>query len=125
VTAIKTSRSWGVPPTQILQGRPSPWGPVDTKLSMALTILEDETCKECGIVSWHGHSANASLVFKHDKVHCYGCAELEKKRAEESRSKRPDDHGAKPYVAAAMFDGSTDLPSRADEYERREARRRS
>lgn len=94
------------------------WGRVDTKLSMALTILTQETCKDCGTVSWLGHSTDNRIVFKHDKTHCYGCAELERVRAEESKSKKPDDHGAKPYVEP-VGDSGMPLPSRSEEYERR------
>ncbi len=115
---MKTAKDWHLPPRQIFYGKPVAWGKVDTKLSMALTILEQETCKDCGTVSWLGHSTDNRIVFKHDKTHCYGCAELERTRAEESKSKKPDDYGAKPYVKPEG-DSGMPLPSRSEEYERR------
>lgn len=95
------------------------WGPVDTKLSVGLTLLEEEICKECGIPSWIGHSTDNRIVFKSDKAHCFGCMELEKNRADESKAKKAADHGAKPYVRPELWDGSMNLPSRREEYERR------
>lgn len=89
---------------------------------MAITLLENETCNDCGTVSWLGHSADNRIVFKRKEAHCYGCAEIERKQAEESKNKKRDDYGVKPYVEAATFDGQTPLPSRAEEYERRAAK---
>lgn len=116
--AVKTSREWKVPPRQMLLSEPVDWDLKDSKLSMALTILEEETCKECGTPAWIGHSTDHRIVFDYAKAHCYGCMELEKKRGEESKGKR-NDHGAKPYVKAKMWGGFGELPSRRQEYERR------
>lgn len=115
---MKTAKEWKLPPRQIVYGKPVEWGRVDTKLSMALVILDQETCKDCGTVSWHGHSSDNRIVFKHDVTHCYGCAEMERVRAQESKSKKTDDHGAKPYVRAEG-DMGLELPSRMKEYQRR------
>lgn len=120
--AVKTAREWKLPPRQILYGEPKLWNQIDTKLSMGLTLLEGETCNDCGTVSWLGHSADNRIVFKHKTTYCYGCAEMERKRAEESKGKKRDDYGVKPYVQADTFDGQTPLPSRAEEYERRAAK---
>ncbi len=119
--AVKTSKDWQIPPTQVLEGRPKEWGRVDTKLSMAMVILDQETCKDCGTVSWLGHSTDNRIVFKHEETHCYGCAELERKRAEESKNKKTSDYGVKPYVNVEG-DMGMELPSRTAEYERRARR---
>lgn len=117
---MRTSKEWKVPPRQILYGKPKAWNKVDTKLSMALVILEQETCRDCGTVSWLGHSADNRIVFKHDVTHCYGCAELERVRDEGTKSKAKD-YGSKPYVKAAGDLGMS-LPDRAEEYSRRASR---
>lgn len=117
----KTAKEWGVPPRQVYLGEPVQWNDRDSRLAMALTVLEQETCKECGTVAWLGHSANSSIVFKHDKQYCWGCAKLEEAREEDAKNKVKG-HGAKPYVTAASFDASIPLPTRRDEFERREAR---
>lgn len=96
------------------------WNQVDTKLSVALVILEQETCKDCGTVSWLGYSSDNRIVFKHDVTHCYGCAELERVRDEGSKSKAKD-YGSKPYVEATGDMGLA-LPDRAEEYDRRAMR---
>lgn len=119
--AIKTAREWGVPPRQVLRGRPVTWNAVDTRLSMGLTLLEQETCRECGTPSWLGHSADSRIEFGHEVAYCYGCMTLEKERAESSKSRKTDDHGAKPYVFPKGYEG-VPLPDRADEYARRERR---
>jgi hypothetical protein len=119
---VKTAREWGVPPRQVFLGEPVQWNDRDSRLSMALTVLEQETCKECGTVAWIGHSADSSIVFKHDEQYCWGCAALEKRREEDSKNKVKKGHGAKPYVIPSMFDESMPLPTRRAEFERREAR---
>jgi hypothetical protein len=118
---VKTSREWKTPPRQILRGVPVTWNSVDTRLSMALVLLEQETCRECGTPSWLGHSADSRIEFKYDVAHCHGCMELEKQRSEASKGRKSDDHGAKPYVYPQGFEG-VPLPSRSDEYERRARR---
>ena len=120
--AIRTAKEWGVPPLQVIRGTPRSWNRIDTRLSMAFVLLEQETCKDCGTVSWLGHSTDNRIVFKHDVAYCYGCMELERKRAEDAKAKKSDSHGAKPYVYPDSFDGQSPLPSRSDEYERRARR---
>src|SRR5690625_6357639 len=56
--SVETARSWNVPPTQIIKGEPTEWSRHDSLLSMALVMSEQETCQNCGVVSWHGHSTN-------------------------------------------------------------------
>lgn len=115
---IKTARSWGVPPSQIIQGKPCEWSRVDSLLSTALVLVEEETCRECGTVSWLGHSTNNYIGFEVDQAVCYGCAAMENHRKEEGKNKKPTP-GAKPYVSAFMYGEGTPLPSRDEEYERR------
>lgn len=115
---VKTARSWSVPPRQVMLGEPCVWGPDDTLLSMALVLLEEETCSECGTPSWLGHSTNNSIIFEHDSTTCFGCMELEKARADKTKEQGK---GEKGYVRPRMWDDSP-LPDRAQEYERRKDR---
>lgn len=114
---IKTARSWGVPPSQIVLGEPRSWAYEDSLLSTALVLLEEETCRDCGTPSWLGHSTNRYVGFEVDEAVCYGCAAMETKRKETEKSSKKTP-GAKPFVAPFMY-GDVDFPSREDEYERR------
>lgn len=112
--SVETARSWNVPPTQVIRGEPTRWSRQDSVLSMALVLLEKETCNNCGVVSWHGHSTNREVVMEVDSTTCFGCMELEK-RQEDKTNKLGK--GEKPYVMSRMWDNS-DLPSRHDELKR-------
>lgn len=113
---IKTARSWGAPPSQVILGEPRVWSFEDSLLSTALVLLEEETCRECGTPSWLGHSTNRYIGFEVDEAVCYGCAAMENKRKENEKAKKTP--GSKPFVAPFMY-GDVALPSREDEYERR------
>lgn len=98
------------------------WEEVDTRLSMALTLLEAETCSDCGTPTWWGHSTNNEITFKVDSTTCYGCAELEKHRKSKNKLNQNSSHGSKPHTRPRMWDESQ-LPSRSDEYRRKSERR--
>ncbi len=115
---VETSKQWQVPPRQIILGRQVDWNPDDSKLSAALVLLEDETCRECGTVVWHGHSGNRYIKLDVDSTHCYGCQALEQRREDKERKLSK---GEKPYVKVSMY-GDLELPSRQDEFERRAKR---
>lgn len=117
--SVEASKSWGVPPRQVILAEPMVWGVEDTLLSMAMTLLKQETCKECGTVSWHGHSTDNRITFEMESATCFGCMEQEGRREDKNN---PIDKGEKPYVVAKMYDDS-ELPSRSEEYERRASRR--
>lgn len=89
-------------------------------LAMAMTILEEETCKNCGTPAWIGLSTNNEIVFDIKSAICYGCAELEKDRedTEKSRGKKPRQKGETRYAEARNVWGEgRPLPSRAYSYE--------
>lgn len=115
---IQTAKSWKVPPTQIILGEPMEWSHTDSKLSTALVLLEEETCKDCGTVAWHGHSGNRYIKLDVDSSHCYGCQALEERREDKERKMAK---GEKPYVKVSMY-GDLPLPSRQDEFDRRAKR---
>jgi len=112
--SVETARSWNVPPTQIITGEPTVWDRKDSLLSMALVLLEKETCKSCGVVSWHGHSTNNAILMELDSTTCFGCMELEKRQDDKTNKVGK---GEKPFVSARMWDDSQ-LPDRSDEFER-------
>ena len=112
--SVETARSWNVPPSQIVKGEPTEWSRHDSLLSMALVMLEKETCQSCGVVSWHGHSTNREIMLELDTTTCFGCMELEKRQDDKSQKLGK---GEKPFVLARMWDNS-ELPSRRSELER-------
>lgn len=115
---VETAQKWGLPPTQVMLGRPTEWSADDTKLSTALVVLEKETCRDCGQPAWLGHSTDRNLTFKSESTHCYGCMELEKRREDKENKVGK---GEKPYVVAKMWDDSP-LPGRAEALARQQTR---
>jgi len=105
----------------MLTGKPSDWTDERNRmLAMASTILEEETCKQCGTPAWIGLSTNNEIVFDLKSTTCYGCAELEKNRedAEKGRGGRPRQKGEVQYVRARNVWGEErSLPSRAHAYQ--------
>lgn len=112
---VEAAKSWSIPPTQLIMGRPMTWSADDSKLAAALTVLERETCRECGTVAWHGHSGNRYIKLDVDSSHCYGCQALEERREDKEKKVAK---GEKPYVKVSMY-GDLPVPSRQDEFERR------
>lgn len=110
-----------MPPLTMLMGTPSDWSDErNRKLALALTILEDETCKSCGTPAWIGHSTNNELIFDIKGSVCYGCAELErdKENYEKKRGGRPRQKGETKYVSPRNVWGADHpLPSRAHSYQ--------
>ena len=120
LTAIRTARAWKVPPTTMIRGtQPDRWSREDVLLANALTVLENETCRECGTPAWIGHNTDNRILFKTDSAHCYGCEELEKDREKKSKDKSYKGHGETLYVIPYMFKDLDPLPSRREAYERR------
>lgn len=120
-TALKAARSWGVPPLTMLTGQSTDWSDdKNRRLAMALTILEEETCKNCGTPAWIGHSTNNLITFDLKSSVCYACAELEKEREEreKGRGAKPRMKGETRYARARNVWGEEyPLPSRAHAYQ--------
>lgn len=121
---LKTARSWGVPPLEILNGEKSSWKDMRNRLlAVALTIMEDETCNSCGTPAWWGRSTNNEIAFKIESSVCYGCAELEKDRdgvSSDGRAKRKPRAGETKYVTPFNIWPNRPLPSRFSSYTGRE-----
>lgn len=113
---IRTARSWGVTPLTIITGEDPEWTTENRLLAQALTMLEDETCKGCGVPYWHSRSShrNINLVIKKDV--CYGCREVEQDRAKNEKSRKIGKAGEKQYVLAVPYDDGIGLPSRSESY---------
>lgn len=118
ISALKTSRSWGVCPLEILLGESSEgWRDERNRLlAMALTLLEEETCSHCGTPAWIGHSTDNEIVFDVKSTVCYGCAELE--RDQDSRKGKKNLRGVSYYTKARSVWEEGRLPSRKESYQR-------
>lgn len=86
-------------------------------LSVALTLLEEETCKNCGTPAWIGHSTDNTIVFDVKSSVCYGCAELEKDREEQEKNRAVKTRGEARYVEPYNVWGDP-LPGRSESYAR-------
>ncbi len=87
-------------------------------IAVALTTLEDETCKGCGVPYWHSRSSHQNIKLDIKSTTCYGCKEVEDERAKNEKSKRASAHGVKQWVQAVPYDEVMGLPSRTESYER-------
>ena len=119
VTAVKTARSWGVPPrVMVFGGSPGEWSAEDALLANALTVLENETCNRCGTPVWWGYSTDNEIQFKIGHETCHACVELEKRQSEDSKNKTAR-RGQSPYVTPHNVWEGKPLPSRREFFERR------
>jgi hypothetical protein len=116
IPVLKTARSWKIPPLTLLSGDHSGWDKEENRLlAVALTLLEDESCKSCGMPVWLGHSSNNEVVFDLKTTTCYGCAEVDKAREAASRKSKP---GETHYVIPRNVWEGGKLPGRYEEYRR-------
>lgn len=116
ITALKTARSWGVPPLTILIGKEEEgWSKLNRMLAQALTVVEDETCKSCKTPLWLAYSTNNEIQFKVDSAFCYACSALEKHKEEHKKDAKP---GEIVYVKPYNVFEDKPLPSRAESYAR-------
>jgi hypothetical protein len=89
------------------------WSLTDKKLAIAFQILEEETCPDCGIPLWIGHSDDENIVFEIKSTVCYSCAEVE--AARDKPSKRKDVKGKKRNI---VIDPASKVPSRRTFFEK-------
>lgn len=118
VAILKTARSWGVPPLTMLTGSDEGWTWENRLLAQALTTLEEETCKGCGVPVWHSRSSHRNIGFLVEKDTCYGCKEAEEDRQKREKSKKSESPGQKSWVRAVPYDEVVGLPSRDESYQR-------
>lgn len=119
ITSIKTARAWGVPPTVLILNNRQPsdgWSYNDKKLAIALQILEDETCPECGIPIWLAHNDDENIVFEMKTQVCYSCATVEtgREKEENRKGKRKPTKGKKHFIQTQETEH---LPTRRAFYE--------
>lgn len=117
ITAIKAARDFSIPPSVLMLRTRQPsdgWSQADKKLAVAFQILEDETCPDCGIPIWIGHSDDEHIQFSIKSRTCYSCARVEQeqadaeKRAAKRKNARPQ-RGKKRFI---QIDESDQIPSR-------------
>lgn len=66
---------------------------------MALKIIEDERCQQCGLPIWIAHSEDARIDYELDHVVCYAC-EFEGKETGKKSYKQVKGHT--PYVRPVL-----------------------
>lgn len=111
--AVRSALEWHIPPTTLIvaQKQPTdPWTMADKKLAVAFTILQRETCKECGQPLWICRSSNKNLLFKVRKDTCYSKRELEVWSKKNAKNLKPGEHT---YVIAEMRNDE-EMPSRRE-----------
>jgi hypothetical protein len=118
ITAIKAARDFSIPPTVLMLRDRQPsdgWSTADKKLAVAFQILEDETCPECGVPIWVGHSDDENVVFEVKSRVCYSCAEIETEQDREAnrKNKRKPTKGEKHFVTTVP---NEHIPSREAYY---------
>ena len=104
ITAIKAARDFSIPPTVLILKDKQPsdgWSAVDKKLALAFQIMEDETCNDCGVPIWIGHSDDKDIVFEVKSRVCYSCAtvENEQEKQDNRKNKRKPTKGEKHFIA--------------------------
>lgn len=115
ITSLKTARSWNVPPLTILTGEEEGWTPLNRMLAEALTVYEDESCKQCQTPLWLAYSTNNEVQFKVNTAFCYSCAELAKHKEKHKKEAKP---GEIVYVKPFNIIDGKELPGRAESYAR-------
>lgn len=103
----------GIPPLSLILPDTQPtdkWTIADKNLVMAWTILEKETCQECGKPLWICRSSDSNLAFSVRKGMCYAKLAMEKHR--ETPAGKDPKKGETQYVVSTRFDEELPLPSR-------------
>ena len=111
--AVQTAMDLHMPPSMFIltDKQPTdPWTQVDKKLALAWTVLQRETCKQCGQPLWICRSSERDLGFSVRTDVCYASAELEKwKTTKRASSLKKGEH---PYVVAQMRKDEQPMPTR-------------
>lgn len=84
---------------------------------MALKIIEDERCQNCGLPIWIAHSEDSRIDFELDHIVCFAC-EFEGK--ETSKKSYKPVKGHTPYVVPVLeaVEGEPDKwPTRKEHHE--------
>lgn len=121
VAALKTARAWGVPPLSILTGSEQGWTQLNRLLATALTIMEEETCKNCNTPLWWAYSTDNRVQFNVSTTVCYGCAKLDETKngvSKDGKAKKELKPGEMLYVKPYNVVAGEKLPSRHDSYTR-------
>jgi hypothetical protein len=110
--AVQTAMDLHMPPTTFIMATKQPtdpWTAIDKKLALAWTVLNRETCKECGQPLWICRSSNKNLNFSVRTDVCYAKAELDK--FSKGKEFGPGEH---PYIVPFMRDETEKFPARAE-----------
>jgi len=110
--AVQTAVEMGLPPTLFVLDEKKTgveWSAADKKLAMAWTILQRETCKQCGQPLWICRSSERDMQFKVNTDICYASAELAK--WQDSKRAKSMKKGEYAYIIPFMANGQQ-FPSR-------------
>lgn len=111
--AVETAYKMGVRPLTFMLDDAQPnekWTVYDKKLLMAWTILDKETCTECGQPLWICRSSDSNLGFSVRKGLCYAKKAMHDWR-ESAEGKRAKEWET-PYTVPSRYDETTPLPTR-------------
>lgn len=113
--AIETAINLHLPPSMMIIEKKQlsdGWSKVDKKLAMAWTVLQKETCKECGQPLWICRSSDKNLYFSVQKGLCYAKAEIDKWQDKSSNKLRDGEY---PYVVPKTHGDK--MPTRKQYYD--------
>lgn len=112
--ALETAMTWRVRPLSMIVENAQPndaWSNLDRKLALSWTIMQHETCQQCGQPLWICRSDNINLGFSVRTSVCYAKMQVEK--WQETAKGKNIGKGEYPYVVPRMLNDE-ELPSRAD-----------
>lgn len=131
MTALRAARASNIKPTSMLfHTQPNePWKSVDFALLVALQILEEETCGQCGQPLWICRSNDRDVYFKVESSICYASRRMREKEFEkmDAKSKKnvtkaeKKDWGVSYYPVPAIRPNADRerMPTRKEYYESR------
>lgn len=85
---------------------------LDAALMMAMQVLKDETCPNCGVVHWLGHAEDNNIQWKENEVTCFSCAEKAVKDRAHAKKKDNSDDGVTRYLEPVAALKEMPLPGR-------------
>lgn len=113
--AVQTAYEMGIRPLTFIlpNAQPDePWTMVDKKLLLAWTILQKETCGECGQPLWICRSSNNNITFSVRKGLCY--AKLAMEKWQDSTAGKNIKAGETPYTLPSRYDETKPWPTRTE-----------
>lgn len=121
--AVETAFKMGIRPQTFMSNTAQPgepWDKMDKKLLLAWTLLEQESCGECGQPLWVCRSDSNNLSFSVRTKTCYAKMAMDTWRDSTAGKKAMERPGVVPFVIPTRYDESIPLPTRTDWYKQLE-----